>query len=167
MSGPLESKTWLRFIGDWPVWRNCGGPPPAPPPPPPPPPPCRWLRPRIRFMFISVASAVLQVGRPGYPRKSGGARQWRSMSSKSIAAGVMPTDRPLHEPRYLGGWPCPSAHEGLPQASLPAPDRQTVFSEDAPLGRDQGRRTRQRDGEDRPIGPVPGGDRAAHAAHQP
>src|ERR1700733_6440746 len=52
MSGPLLSKTWFRLSGtpppEW--WRI--PPPPPPLPPPPPPPPERWLRPRMRFMFI-------------------------------------------------------------------------------------------------------------------
>src|SRR3954469_15004452 len=78
----------------------------------------------------------------------------------------MATDRPLHEPRTLGGGASPSARKGLPQASLPAPHRQTVFSDDPPSGRNKGRGTRQRDGEDRPFPSIPGGDRAAHATDQ-
>ena len=35
-----------------------------PPPPPPPPPPERWLRPRMRFMFILLPSCFPIVGGP-------------------------------------------------------------------------------------------------------
>src|SRR3978361_21575 len=62
ISGPLLSKTWLRLSGTPPpeLWRM------APPdPPPPPPPPERWLRPRMRFMFILFPFCLPIVGGPG------------------------------------------------------------------------------------------------------